>query len=277
MTGTRPRILIFTVMVLLACAIPGLPTAQPVQVVDERLLATMVAGTAAALFTQTAEALPNPTASPAAPTASPTAQVSGSGSSLAKLANGSSLFVDERAGYELIVPAGWLAVRINEQEYFDAFLLPENSDPAIQRSLNSFRGQDPNRFRLFALDTQSGHIQGGFVTNISALWDEQDEMSFTSDEDLQTQAEALSDSVLNLEVLSVEVQVTPKGLQMGVITAKWPAVTVDGANIVIFSKQAYFKVKVGTLAVTLTTTEGLRDSVLPALDAMIEDVTISLQ
>ena len=99
------------------------------------------------------------------------------------------------------MPAGWLAVRVNEQEYFDAWTLAETSDPAIQSSLTSIQSQDPNQFRLFALDTQDGHLLGGFVTNINFIWNEQYDMSLEDETDLLAASAALREAIPGLEVL----------------------------------------------------------------------------
>ena len=103
------------------------------------------------------------------PTISPTAEIVPSGTTLTVQEDGSTLFVDERAGYAVTVPAGWLAVGVNKQEFLDAFTLP----PEMQTFLLSIQNKDPNTFRLFAVDTLNGHFQDGFFTNMNYIWDAQ--------------------------------------------------------------------------------------------------------
>jgi hypothetical protein len=264
---------------MLACVVPGLaPASTPAPTADTVLLATMVAETVAAALEETASAVtpvPTPTLVPPLPTETATLELPSTGSTLTQQDDGSTHFVDQRAGYELTVPAGWLAVRVNEQEYFDAWTLAEASDPAIQNSLTSIQSQDPNQFRLFALDTQDGHLLGGFVTNINFIWNDQYDMSLEDEKDLLSASSALPEAIPGLEVISTELNRTANGIPIGIITSKWPPQTMDGTEIVIFQKQVFMELGAGTLTITLTTTEGLWEMVSPSFDAMIETILIS--
>lgn len=263
---------------ILACAVPGLPTAsQPAPTVDTRL-DMMVAETVSAALAQTQQAVPTPTVPPTAtlePTASPTPEADTSGSALTEMEDGSTLFSDFNAGYEVNVPAGWLAVRINQQEYLDAWLLSEFSNPAMQRSLSSIENLNPNELRLYAVDLQADHARTGFVTNINFIWYEQDDMSLDDDTDLLAVSAALPDALPGLEVLTTELSTNANGLPIGINTSRTPVTTLDNVSIVIFQKQVFIKVRAGTLTITLSTTEELRDTILPAFDAMIEFIKVS--
>ncbi|MBI5822747.1 MAG: hypothetical protein HZB18_01875 [Chloroflexi bacterium] len=263
---------------ILACAVPGLPAAsQPTPTVDTRL-DTMVAETVSAALAQTQQAIPTPTIPPTAtlePTITPTPEADTSGSSLTEMENGSTLFSDFNAGYEVNVPAGWLAVRINQQEYLDAWLLAEFSNPAMQRSLSSIENLNPNELRLYAVDLQADHARTGFITNINFIWYEQDDMSLDDDTDLLAVSAALPNALPGLELLTTELTATANGLPIGVNTSKTPVTTLDNVSIVIFQKQVFIKARAGTLTITLSTTEELKDTILPAFDAMIESIKVS--
>ncbi len=263
---------------VLACILPGQNASQPAPTADTVLLATIVAETFSAAIQETANAaLPliesTPTLPPPAET--PTPEVSASGSMLTKHDDGTTFFVDQRAQYEVTVPSGWLALRVNEQEYLEAWTLAEASDPAIQRSLTAIQNQDPDQSRLFALDTQDGHIQGGFVTNVNFFWSEQDEISLDNDADLKETAALLPNAIPGLEVLTTELSQTASGIPIGIITSTWRAATADAVEVTIFQKQVYIKVSAGTLVITLSTTDELKDTVTPAFDGMMETFAIS--
>lgn len=183
-------------------------------------------------------------------------------------------FTDTKAGYEVTVSTGWLPVRINSQEYLEAWLLPELTNPSMQRSLSSIENLNPDEIRLFVLDTQEGHAEIDFVTNISIYWDQKNETSLENDEDLKAQAEALLGALAGLEVTLTEISTTANGVPIGVITSKTPITTLDGVSVEMFQKQVFIDINVGTLIVTLTTTEELRQTVLPQFDAMIETLKI---
>ena len=273
-------------MTILACVVPGLPASQPVPVASplgtaDTRLEIMVAETVSAALEQTQQAVPTSTLVPTststpAPTVtpSPAPDADDSGSSIDRFEDNTSKFTDHRAGYEITLQEGWLPVRINEQEYLDAWLLPELSDPAMQRSLGSIGSQNPDELRLFVLDIQEGHTEIDFVTNINLYWDQKKEMSLDNDEGLKAEAAALSSALPGLEVLTSELSTTSE-IPIGIITSKSPVTTLDGVAVELFQKQVFVKTKEGILIITLSTTEELKQAVLPQFDAMIETFKIT--
>ncbi len=186
------------------------------------------------------------------------------------------LFADGRAGYELKLPSGWLAVRINEQEYLDAFSLEESANTNIQQALLSVQKEDPNVFRLLAIDTKVAHIQNDFVTDMRFVLNEKKTISLSSDADLQAIAKDISASatVFRFEVTSVKIITSASGTQFGVIEAKSSFTNPSGADVAVYQKQVFFNVKTGSQAIIFTTVDGLKDTLLPAFDAMIETIKV---
>jgi len=278
-----------------ACVVPGLPTASaplPTLTVDTGRIAMMVAGTVSAVVAQTEQAQPTSTPIPTAtstlaptstsvplPTATATSQSNPSQSTLTKLEDGSMLFADERAYYEIKLPAGWITARINEKEYLDAFSLEEAANAHIQQSLLSVQNEDPNVFRLLAIDTKPSHIQNEFVTDMRFALDEEMDISLNSDEELQAIAQEIpaSAEAFRFEVTSVKIIPSANGIDFGVIEAKSSFTNATGANVEIYQKRVFFNVPPGTQSITLTTLASLKDTLLPAFDAMLETVKIVVE
>jgi len=266
---------------ILACVVPGLPTAsQPVPTADTRL-DIMVAETVSAALEQTQQAVPTPTTAPASTstpqptiTPSPTLDVDDSESAINRFEDGTAQFIDAKAGYEIFLPTGWLPIRINSQEYLDAWLLPELTNPAMQRSLSSIENLNPDELRLFVLDIQEGHAEIDFITNVNFYWGAANDMSLKNDEDLKAEAAALPGALSGLEVTELRLTVTASGVPIGVITSKTPVTTLDGVNVEIFQQQVFVKANIGTLIITLSTTEELKQVVLPQFNAMIDTYKI---
>jgi len=275
---------LLVVMILGAAACEARQLLGPVPEVppvDDQALATMIVGTARALASQTARAAPTAGATATATAAAtatrvvipPTATESTANSTLTIRDNGSTLFIDEAGGYQLVVPPGWLAVRINESEYFGALERLGDAEPAVQKAIASILSEDPAIMRLFAFDLQPDHIQGGVVSSITVQWNENDAMSLASDADLQAEAERLRGMIPGAEILDVKVEITPGGIQHGLLSARWPATTATG-SVVLFQKQAFLKFGPGRLVVTLVTTDALRDTLAPGFDEMIREVEL---
>lgn len=272
--------LIVTGITVLACAIPGLPSASSPPTPDTRL-ERMVAETVSAALLLTQQAVPLPTEVPSAtpiPTATntpiPAVPTASEDTVLDKNSDGSSSFIDLGGKYQFTIPMQWLALRVNSPEYDEAVLLPEASNPAIQRSLSTIKNQDANVFRLFLLDIAEEHIDGGFVTNINLVWDRQMEVSLASDADLEALAATLPASLKDAEVTGTELKATEKQIPYGVITAKTPALTQEGAQIVVIQKLVFLDLPTGTLTITLSTTETWQSTVEPSLDEIVESFIV---
>ncbi len=268
---------------IIACVVPGLQPASvpaPAPTVDTGRIATMVAETVSAAIAQTEQSAPSPTSTAfpttPAPTETPTPQASLSQSALTKQEDGSILFADERAGYEIKLPASWLTVRINEQEYLDAFALEEAANTNIQQALLSVQTEDPNIFRLLAIDTQAAHIQNEFITDMRFVLDEQKNISLSSDADLQAIAEKIpaSAAIFRFEVTSVKIIASAGGMPFGVIEARSSFTNPTDADVTIYQKQVFFNVKSGTQSIIFTTVSDLKETLLPIFDAMLETVKI---
>jgi len=282
-----------------ACVVPGLPTASaplPTLTVDTGRIAKMVAETVSAVVAQTEQAQPTstpiPTATATASSTEPptpastatlaftpapsTSQPSPSQSTLTKQADGSLLFADARAYYEIKLPAGWMTVRINEKEYLDSFSLEEAANTHVQQSLLSVQNEDPNVFRLLAIDTKPAHIQNEFVTDMRFVLDEEMDISLSSDEELQAIAEEIpaAAEVFRFEATSVKIVTSASGIDFGVIEAKSTFTNAAGVDVLIYQKQVFFNVPSGTQSITLTTLADLKETLLPAFDAMLETVKI---
>lgn len=272
---TRPALFmaLILLMMILACVVPGAqPASVPAPTVDSRL-DRMVAETVSAAIALTEQAptpMPPPTAQP---TIAPTVVVAtdGLGSTLTSREDGNTLlFVDEFAGYEVIIPVNWLAVRINQQEYLDA--VQNNTDPNIQKSLLSVMEADPATFRLLALDVTDGHIQNEIVTNVNFIWDQGLVVSFDSDEDLQKIAEDLPASVEGLTVSTIEVVIPPAAATFGMIKSEIGGFNASGIQVSLYQIMAVFKLKTGTLLVTFTTEKSLSETTLPDFVEMLDSI-----
>lgn len=271
-------LLTILLMTALACVVPASgPASSPPPTPDTRL-DIMVAETVSAALTQTQQAAsalavtetPSPTPFPTSTveifgTVTPSAE-----SVLNWNEDGTSTFIDLLGKYQVTVPAQWLTMRINAPEFDSVSLMPETSNPAMQRSLGVIKNQDPNVFRLFALDASQEHIDGGFVTNITVLWDKQLETSALDQDEIKALADKLANSLGDSEVLATEIHSTKNGIPYGLIATRTPALTQEGVNVIVMQKLIFFDTPVGTLNITLSTTDKWLGTVEPSFDELIE-------
>jgi len=288
-------------MIILACVVPGLPTAStplPTLTADTGAIETLVAGTVSAAIAQTQQSIPGPSpvvvivtasadstptptvaSSPTptytvTPTFTATPTQNPSQSALTRHEDGSVLFRDDLADYKIKLPLGWLALRINEKEFLDAFSLEEAANTHVQQSLLGIQNEDPNILRLFVFDPS--HIQNDFVTDMRFVFDRGGRISLTTDADLQSIAAKIPNSaaVFRFEVTSVKMGTSTSGVDFGVIEARSSFTSAAGADVGLYQKQVFFNVPLGTQSITFTTVADLKEILLPAFDAMLETVTL---
>jgi hypothetical protein len=265
------------VFAMLACAIPGQAASVSTPTVDPAQLDAIVAETvSAALQLTVSAATPTP---PATSTSLPTIEPTASStplpqSSITLEVDGTSFFVDEISGFNMIVPPGWLPVRIDQLEYYDAFSLPQAADPNLQTALMQINNLDPKVHRLFIFDLQDGHLQSGFVNNVNIVLNAGSSISLKTDDEIKATAAALPQAVPGLVVQSSAVTETASGILLGVILSDLNSQKEDGTKHALFQKQVLLNVKGGVLVITFTTEQGIRDATLPFFDGMIESIQL---
>lgn len=277
-----PPAVLLLASVMLACAVPGLsaaPTSVPADAADR--LGTMVAATVSAARQETRTAQPGPTSTPT-PTAAFTAEAESSaaaggpaqGTSLSLQDDGTTLFLDDPAGYQVNVPPGWLPLRVTGPEYYDAFSLPIAAEPAVQRALMEMRPLDPQSNRLVILDLQEGHLHQGVVTRAALLWDPDGSLALEDEQGLLALAEALSTATPGLAVTGARVSTTSAGIRTGTILSEVPDSNDTGEPVVLFQERVYVNLEAGLLVISLSTESEFKDEAVSRFDSMIESLRI---
>jgi len=145
---------------MVACVLPG-QAIQTAPAMDPIAIDTAVAGTAQAAAEQTAAAQPSATVV--------------TGTSIEQLADGTTKYSDYDAGFEIIFPVGWLAVRPNSEE-FNAALGKEGAANSGLRAQMEFdqAEYDANFDRLYAYILRPD-IEKNIMFGFSKLtWDAED-------------------------------------------------------------------------------------------------------
>jgi len=260
-------ILFFTMM---ACVVPGL--SQPVPpTFDLNLIPTMVVLTANALEAQTAVAalqipLETPTLTPAeSVTATP--RISLSGTSLFPRDDQTTVFTDRQAGIELIIPAGWMPIRVNEQEYFDAFASNAAADLAIRDRLARIQTLDPAWFRLDAIDIQPGHVVNGIISDIDVIFLMNEPRSL---EKLSKDEHNADHPFANFKFISSDYEQAANGMRSLIFEQRWDSPSGD----VTYYKGILFKISSGVIKIDFYTNLSFKDTVLPDLEKVVNSLVL---
>lgn len=281
------------IILMTGCAVPAIPfldsapAAEPIPtMVDDATLATMIADAAAQKVVQTLEALP-PTPQPTAtntatplPTATPTEiPPTATATPIEYPETGSDLipegdtfvYYDYNNRYMLTTPANWLPIRPGEIEYAEAWGLPVAAYPEVRSALQSMQSLDPNSFRLFILDTQAGHFDNSFLSNINLLVTPAS--GATLDEIFAQTVLELPSTIAGLVVTDSNILEDADGNRSGFVISTWDNEFASGETMRVYQKQVIYLFGDTSLVVTFTSRADFKDTILADFDQMIESLT----
>ncbi len=246
-------------IILLAMAGCGQKTPAPVLLSNAEL--TSIAGTARAAIQQTRQAY---TPTPIPPTSTP--QVSPiSGTSLIVREDRTALFIDHRAGIQLIIPEGWLPIRLNEDEYYKAFTLDVVlSNPDINSHLTAIQDIDMNKFRLDAIDIRDGHTPGGIVSYMNVIFQEDDTRSL---EEWLKAERAQKKPFKGYKFLSSKYPETADGTRVLVIEESW-----GSGSLITYYRGVFFNLPTGTVVLDFYANLDFKDTVLPDFEQVVNSL-----
>ncbi len=244
--------------------------AQPAPISNPSSVETALASTARALAQQT-ETANGYTATPAVTpteTPTPTPKISLYGTSLITREDGSTLFVDHNAGVQLMIPAGWLPIRANEDEYYKAFALDvvlEN--PPINNYLTQIQDLKPDYQRLDAIDIRPDHIPDGVISDISVIFDSEKVWSL---EKWQQEEWNRKRPFTGYRVLSSNYATTQSGVKILISEQTWTAV---GGKATVYYRAAFFSLPTGTFVLIMVTNKNVKDTILPEFEQVLNSIT----
>lgn len=263
------RALLFVSLLLLFMTACG-RSVTPAPITNPSSIETSLASTARWLAQQTETAqgfTPTPTVVPTV-TMTPTPKVSSSGTSLEILADGSTRFTDHTAGVQVVFPPGWLAVRVGETEYYQAWEKEAAKNPLFQDIFATMQNTDPGLFRVTAIDTRSEVTHQSF-SKMDIVFVANDDRSLNELRIAQTsQKRALA----KFQILTSMVTKTAGGLDVTIVDFQWQSVTPQNEFFLSYHRDVIFKVAAGTVDIQLATGLTEKDRQLPELEKVIDSL-----
>lgn len=262
----RLTLSIFVVLsATVACALPG-QGAEPVPIIDTSIRETAIAGTAQAAVEQTAAAQSVGTEAVAGLT----------GAAVEQLPDGTTKYSDYDAGFEITIPAGWLAVRPNSEEF--------NAALAKEGAVNSM------------LHDQMTADQAGYVVTYDRLYSyilrpdiKKDvlfgfsKMVWESDDSTALDSVKMGKLVRDLEASGIipgfranVVQLHEDGeIKMVEIGGHWMMSDGQGGTIPFYSMFLFFKPSpTSTVRMTFTFIEDYHESIAADVRSIVESIKL---
>lgn len=186
------------------------------------------------------------------------------------LADGSTVFVDQRAGIQLIFPANWLAMRVGEPEFYQAWEGEGSRNPALLDAITAIQNLDLNRFRITAFEMNPENVAHGSIPKINVVYIQDDDRTLRKIEyDERTAKSVLKD----YKFLPSTFQTTPDGFEILIIHHQWNATSLDHQSYTGYYKGFLFKVPTGTVAIDLFIPMDVREPMEQELEKIFESVT----
>jgi hypothetical protein len=239
-------------------------SAQPTQPLFSDAQLTSIASTAQASLLQTQAAY---TPTPIPPTSTPKVSAISS-SSLALHEDRTTLFVDHKAGIQLILPADWLTVRVNEDEYYKAYALePVINNKDITDRLTQFQSTNPDFFRLAAIDVQVDHDADGVVPDITVIFQKDDNR--TLEAWLQAERGAKK-PIQGYKFLSSTYQKTANFKCVLIIEESWNI----GKDGTAYYRGVFFNLPTGAVVLDFQLNKKFKDELLPVFMQVVDSLTL---
>ena len=252
---------------IIACAVPS-QTVQPVVVPNVKKITPVFATptTQAILVAVTPTMVPTDTLTP-------TPHTSSYGTSLVNLADSSTQFTDYRAGLQILIPTEWLAVRIGEPEYYQAWEKIGSQNPEFLQKLASIQRLDPNTFRMTAVDIRVEHILYEGVPTLDVIFAQGDIRTLN---EVRIDETEKSRPLANYKLISSNFQKTLNNIETVIIEFQWESATSDNQHYMSYSKRVIFKVPTGTVSIDLHIPLEQKTSLELEFDQVIGSLTLGI-
>ena len=261
----KPNLFYFILIgFILLFAVYGCGQAAPTPMVNPTDVEMSLASPTPTPAKQTEEAdLSTATPSPAATQIlTPTPKISLNGTFLEELDDETTRFTDHKLGYQLTFPAGWLPVRINEDEYYKAFTLEAISEnPTFVKFLTILQNQDSNYVRVTALDIRPEQTEKGFVSGMTVVL--QPETDVTVEE--WSEIESTHAGAKGYELITLQFEETDSGIRVLIREESWDSPTESK----VYRKRVYFTIPSGVLTIDFETGLDAKETLLPEFDQVI--------
>jgi len=249
-------------MTITACALPGgkaqtIPTST-----FDPVLATSIAGTLQARQLTEQANTPTPIPATSTPKISPI-----TGTSLGKLEDQSTIFIDHKAGIQVTIPAGWLLVRPNEDEYYKAYSLDiVLANPIISDRLTKLQSSNTDNFRVEAIDIRPEHLGGGFISVVDVIFEPKDFRTLEKWAEAEKNKKSL---IKGHKFLSSKIQELADGTRVLVIEESWP-----NDNVTTYYRGVFFSLPTGTIVLDFYTSLDFKDTVFPEFEQVVNSLTL---
>jgi len=217
------------------------------------------------------------TAQAARPPETPTPPLPAGGTENVKQSDGTTRYSDYDAGFEMTVPAGWIAVRPGAQEFNDALSNDAaNNQPLKDQMTLDQKGYVPVMDRLYFYATKPDVAQNDLLGYGKLTWSPSDSKPVDQNSlgDL-VQGLEMSKTMPGLRVVSSNIVMSGNNVPVIVIGANWTPESSSGTITPLYINMLFFKPTANsTVQAVITSSKDHRDVIGPDVDAMVQSIKL---
>lgn len=189
--------------------------------------------------------------------------------------DGTTKYSDYDAGFEMILPAGWVGVRPGAQEFNDVLKSDGAANEALQTRMTLDKdGYEPVKDRYYIYATKPDQVENNLFAYGKLTWDASN--SKVLDQNALgelVQGLEMSQAMPGLRVVSSNVVTNGNGVPVIVIGANWTAIGADGTMTPLYINELIFKPTDNSTAHLVVTSPKDGRSVISAdIDAMVQSI-----
>lgn len=187
----------------------------------------------------------------------------------------SLLVTDHENSYQLLLPPNWVVVFSTQKELQQAIQAAGENDPAFAQMAESFKGVDPNIFRLAAMHTERSTISGGFPTvlTVNAYED-----PIGSSMPMAFVTTMIEDTVLQgSSATTWDVTDNPNNVEVGIVRGTLTMNLPNGVSANVEELVIAFQIEGKLIVLEIAVPKDLAEQIFSPFDATVDSIKVNTQ
>lgn len=214
-------------------------------------------------------------AQPAMPAESPTPPPPAGGTENVQQPDDTTKYSDYDAGFEMVLPAGWIGVRPGAQEFNDVLKSEGAANEALKVQMTADQqGYEPVKDRYYVYATKPDEFENSLLSYGKVAWNVSDATVIDQTKlGEMVQDLEMGQDLPGVRVVSSNIVMNENGVPVMVIGANWTYETSDGTMVPFYLNFIFFKpTDNSTIRIVMSSLKDYRDSTSPDVDAIVQSI-----
>ncbi|CAG0996446.1 hypothetical protein ANAEL_02623 [Anaerolineales bacterium] len=193
--------------------------------------------------------------------------------SLETQVDGSSLFIDNKAGFSVLIPSTWVAIPANVDDFTPYVKGISENNPQLEKAFSMLQKVDPNILKIMAMDTNMEHYVGSFIPNMTvATMKDPIGSKLPLKNVVQIMGDTIKSQFPGAKLLDSGIEQVNSDFSYGYNEWNTSINTQDDTAVKIFQKQVFFPIQDYFVIMTLSAPASKYDDVLAEFETIMETI-----